>query len=233
MFYGSYAGAHATRDAGGGGARRRVPGADQGGLGAPDAGVPPGVHQPDDPRRHRGADELAGRAAADGRRQPTPRCCPGAAQAGRHPAPAARARPAHAGAALPRRPDERASTRAATSPPTSAGARLVALESNNHIVLEDEPAWPVFAARGHRVPRARPHRRPRPAAADDARRAAVRARDGRAAGWRPRGRTTTGSPPRCALACAPSSGTCRTSTRSSASRAARPAPPPSRGCSRV
>jgi pimeloyl-ACP methyl ester carboxylesterase/DNA-binding CsgD family transcriptional regulator len=24
------------------------------------------------------------------------------------------------------------------------GARLVALESNNHIVLEDEPAWPVF-----------------------------------------------------------------------------------------
>jgi ATP/maltotriose-dependent transcriptional regulator MalT len=25
-----------------------------------------------------------------------------------------------------------------------AGARLVALESSNHIVLEDEPAWPVF-----------------------------------------------------------------------------------------
>ena len=25
-----------------------------------------------------------------------------------------------------------------------AGARLVPLESNNHIVLEDEPAWPVF-----------------------------------------------------------------------------------------
>ena len=24
------------------------------------------------------------------------------------------------------------------------GARLVALESNNHIVLENEPAWPVF-----------------------------------------------------------------------------------------
>ena len=24
------------------------------------------------------------------------------------------------------------------------GARLVALESNNHIVLADEPAWPVF-----------------------------------------------------------------------------------------
>src|SRR5204863_5627668 len=25
-----------------------------------------------------------------------------------------------------------------------AGARLVPLESSNHIVLEDEPAWPVF-----------------------------------------------------------------------------------------
>ena len=27
---------------------------------------------------------------------------------------------------------------------TIAGARLVALESSNHIVLGDEPAWPVF-----------------------------------------------------------------------------------------
>jgi DNA-binding NarL/FixJ family response regulator len=27
---------------------------------------------------------------------------------------------------------------------TIAGARLVALESDNHIVLEDEPAWQVF-----------------------------------------------------------------------------------------
>jgi DNA-binding CsgD family transcriptional regulator/pimeloyl-ACP methyl ester carboxylesterase len=30
------------------------------------------------------------------------------------------------------------------------GARLVALESKNHIVLEDEPAWPVFVEEVHR-----------------------------------------------------------------------------------
>ena len=36
MFYGSYAAADAERDAGGGRARRRLPGPDQGGLGAPD-----------------------------------------------------------------------------------------------------------------------------------------------------------------------------------------------------
>ena len=40
-----------------------------------------------------------------------------------------------------------------------AGARLVALDSGNHIVLEDEPAWPVFRRGGARVHRAGPARR--------------------------------------------------------------------------
>ena len=37
-----------------------------------------------------------------------------------------------------------------------AGARLVALESDNHIVLEDEPAWPVFVREVARLPGRRP-----------------------------------------------------------------------------
>ena len=36
------------------------------------------------------------------------------------------------------------------------GARLVALESNNHIVLADEPAWPVFLREVTRVHRPGP-----------------------------------------------------------------------------
>ena len=35
-------------------------------------------------------------------------------------------------------------------------ARLVTLESDNHVLLEDEPAWPVFLRRDRRVPRAGP-----------------------------------------------------------------------------
>ena len=46
------------------------------------------------------------------------------------------------------------------------GARLVTLESNNHIVLADEPAWPVFLREVTAVPGSGPGDRP-PAAADD------------------------------------------------------------------
>ena len=74
-----------------------------------------------------------------------------------------------------------------------AGARLVALESDNHIVLEDEPAWPVFVARG-RPSSWRPTAPAPPSPAlGDPDRAAVRARAGRARRWPPRGRTTTRS----------------------------------------
>ena len=36
------------------------------------------------------------------------------------------------------------------------GARLVPLQSRNHILLADEPAWQVFIDRGDRLPRAGP-----------------------------------------------------------------------------
>ena len=68
-----------------------------------------------------------------------------AAQARRRRRPAPRARRAHPGAARPRRPDERLRERPAPGRP-HPGARLVPLESDNHILLEDEPAWPVFVA---------------------------------------------------------------------------------------
>ena len=88
---------------------------------------------------------------------------PPAAPPGRRVPPPGRARRPDPGHPLARRPDERfdyARFLAAEIP----GARLVALESDNHILLEDEPAWPVVPARGGRVPglhvRARPdHRR--------------------------------------------------------------------------
>ena len=42
------------------------------------------------------------------------------------------------------------------SPPLIPGARLVPLDSRNHILLADEPAWPVFVDEVRGVPRAGP-----------------------------------------------------------------------------
>ena len=105
------------------------------------------------------------------------------------------------------------------------GARLVALESKNHIVLEDEPAWPTLLREVTEFVAPDRAGDPVPLRRATSSRPAVRAGDGRAPRWPPRARTTTGSPRRCTSPCAPSSGTCRTSTPSSASRAARLASP--------
>ena len=79
----------------------------QGGLVTPDAGVPPGLHDADDPGRERGADVVARRAPArrGHRRHPLPRPSPaGARRRHRRPRPADGADP---DPALGRRPDER------------------------------------------------------------------------------------------------------------------------------
>ena len=111
------------------------------------------------------------------------------------------------------------------------GARLVALESNNHIVLADEPAWPVFLREvtefiaPDRVPR-----RPRGRDRRRGRRCCRRASSTSSA-WPPRAATTTRSRPSWCCRCARSSGTCRTRTRSSGCRAGPRVRRPSRGCS--
>ena len=109
------------RHAGGARARRGVRDADQGRLGATDLGVPPGLHQHDDPRRDRGADALDRRPAADGGRRGHRGPGPVAAPGDRLQRPAGRARPADPGAAQPRRPDEPLRATAGTWRRTSAG----------------------------------------------------------------------------------------------------------------
>ena len=103
----------------------------------------------------------------------------------------------------------------ATWPPTSPGARLVPLDSDNHIVLEDEPAWPVLRRGGAR--RSWPPtgtRRPATPATDAAvareREVLALVAEG-ARQRRDRGRAARS-------ASAPSSDTCRTSTPSSGVR---------------
>ena len=144
IFYGSYAGALAGGHAGGARAPCSVRGPDQGGLGPTDVGVPPGLHQPDDPGRHRGADALARRPAADGG---------GRRDRGRWPARSAMVTDSSGRLAeldlptlvLHSRGDQMADfARSRHLAANIRRARLVALESNNHIVLADEPAWPVF-----------------------------------------------------------------------------------------
>ena len=105
----------------------------------------------DDPRRHRGADALARRPAAgvgDHRRPPyrRPLAAPGRRRRG----------PAREILDLPTlvlhsRGDQIERLRARPAPRVDhRGARLVRPESDNHIVLEDEPAWPVFVRRAAR-----------------------------------------------------------------------------------
>ena len=77
------------------------------------------------------------------------------------------------------------------------GARLVALESKNHIVLEDEPAWPVLLARGDRVPGRGPARRARRSIGPGPGGPAVRRASSTYSRWRPRDATTTRSPRGC------------------------------------
>ena len=113
------------------------------------------------------------------------------------------------------------------------GARLVALESDNHIVLADEPAWPVLLR--ELVAFLEPDRaalaaaRPTRAAADLATVLSPRELDvlrlARAAA------TTTRSAPSWCCPCGPSSGTCRTRTPSSACTGGPRARGPSPACS--
>ena len=118
--------------------------ADQGGVGAAGLDLPTGLHLTDDPGRDRGADALARRSAAR----------IGVGQHARRRADQQRLQ-ADAEPSLP-------SLRLPTLILHSIGdrmnsfeygrhlassiedARLVALDSENHIVLEDEPAWQVF-----------------------------------------------------------------------------------------
>ncbi len=65
------------------------------------------------------------------------------------------ARRADAGPALAARPDERLRGTARLLATRIAGARLVTLDSDNHVVLGDEPAWQVVVEEVRRVPRAR------------------------------------------------------------------------------
>ena len=109
------------------------------------------------------------------------------------------------------------------------GAKLVALESNNHIVLADEPAWPVFLRevteflapdRTARVDRCRPTTWSR----------SCRRASSTSSGWRRRAGTTTRSPPSWCCRYVRSSGICRTRTPSSVYKAEPRVRQPSRGC---
>ena len=71
-----------------------------------------------------------------------------------------------AGRARARRPGRARSTRAGCSGRCIPGARLVLLESANHILLSDEPAWPALPRGAARVPRHGPGRRPAPSIED-------------------------------------------------------------------
>ena len=157
------------------------------GWARPDSDVPPGVHVDDDPGCDRGADALARRAAADvghGRDGG-----PGPYASGRRPTPVTCCRELDAPTLVLHslgRPDERVRGRRYLATHIT-GARLVPLDSANHIVLEDEPAWPVFldevtAFLAEDVPPT--GRRPTgPASASCSRRASSRC-----SGWPPRAR---------------------------------------------
>ena len=116
----------------------------------------------DDPRRHRGADALARRPAADGgRRRDRGRLARQQrklADASTGCSPSSTCRPWCCTAASDQM--NRLPARRATSPRSIRGARLVALESDNHIVLADEPAWPVFLREVDGVPGRGPGDRP-------------------------------------------------------------------------
>ena len=108
------------------------------------------------------------------------------------------------------------------------GARLVALESNNHIVLEEEPAWPVFLREVSDF--LGPDRGPPTAVTEDLT-SVLSPRELDILRLPLQGTTTTPSPSNSSSRCAQSSATCRTPTPSSGCTAATPVPQPWRDCS--
>ena len=177
IVYGSYAGAmsNATPEEIAHG--RGVPGADQGGLGAPDAGVPAGVHLADDPGRHRGAD-AAGSTSCSGWRPPRTRpSWPGSSAS--WPTSGTCCRELDLPTLVIHSRGDRMNNfeEARYLAAHIRGARLVALESKNHIVLEDEPAWPVLLGGGDRVPGRGPGRRAAAGRRPRTRRALLSARE--------------------------------------------------------
>ena len=126
---------------------------DPGRLGEGGPGLPARLHDALHPRRDRGADALVRRPPADvdvarerGRE-------PDRAPAGRH---RRRPRADHRADADPpgdRRPVDDVRQRVQVSA-RIPGARLVPLDSRNHILLADEPAWADVHRRGRGVPRA-------------------------------------------------------------------------------
>ena len=147
------------RHAGGARALRGVRGADQGRLGAPTSEfrrvftrmmIPGGTEE-----QMRWLDDLQ-RMAVDAE---TAVAGPVAAPGDRLARPAARARPADAGAAQPRGPDERVRARPATWRRASGAPGWCALESNNHIVLGRRAGLAGVHARDDGLPRPGPARR--------------------------------------------------------------------------
>ena len=219
LFYGSYAGAAAgsTREPG---AARGVRAADQGRLGPAAAHLPAGLHLDDDPGGHRGADALARRAPAGRRlrrRPPPTRCASGRRPTASTCCPASTYRPWCCTRSRDQMNDfEHARLLAKRIP----GARLVPLDSDNHILLGDEPAWQVF------VDEVRAFLAPDGAPAPATRRA-VRAGARGAGAWSPTALATTRSPPSWSSASA--HGRAAPAERLREARRARPLGPGRRG----
>ena len=121
-----------------------VPEHDPGRLGEGGSGLPAGLHDEVHPRRDRGADALVRRPPADVDVARQRRGQPDRPPAGGH-----RGRPARR--SRRRRSCSRRSAtgrRRSTTPSAVSSlipdARLVPLQSRNHILLADEPAWRVF-----------------------------------------------------------------------------------------
>jgi len=92
-----------------------------------------------------GADDLGGRPDAHVHVHGQRGCLPAAAAGCRRRRVASAGRSAHPGAARQGRSVQRFFRRQETGRGIP-GARLVTLESDNHVLLADEPAWPVFLA---------------------------------------------------------------------------------------
>ncbi len=132
---------HARRSRGGG----DVPGDDPGRLGQGGPGLPTRLHDPLHPRRDRGADALVRRPPADVDVARQRGGQPDRAPAGR---PGRRAPRITAPTLVLQAIGDRSTTfdNGVQVSATIPGARLIPLESRNHILLADEPAWQVFMA---------------------------------------------------------------------------------------
>ena len=97
--------------------------------------------------------------------------------------------------------------------PSIRGARLVALESDNHIVLADEPAWPVLLRELTDFLAAGPVDAPPRSTGGRPRRRALAAGARHPRAWPRRARTTTRSPRSWCCRSARSNAICRTRTR--------------------